>query len=217
MEEKKIRKIGRLTFGITLVVLGIIILVATFLPFDVLRFGFALGPVIFISLGLEIIYFSKKQNVEIHYDVLGIILSFIMIIVAGIFSATNYFVNKVVYSDEVKSQIENSLSYSSNVYNFDEDKVYINNASNLTVDVKIIEDKNNENKNTVINVGADYKNSDIISCVTESRNNIRNYIMVDYSGNTLNILEDKNIQKMKISIITNNKENIILNGNFNIE
>lgn len=217
MEEKKIRKIGRLTFGVTLVLLGILVMLATFLPIDVLRFGFAFGPIIFISIGFEIIYYSRKDDINIKYDVIGIILTFIMILIAGLFSIGNYFVNKILYSDELKQEISESIKNEDMMFDFFEESVNLNNLSSIPVNLNIIE--NSSYKEPLVSVHVNYKNKDIgiISSIINNDYDVYNYFRPSYSSDTLTIIDNDNIESANITVLINSKENIKTSGNFNIK
>ncbi len=212
-EKKKVRKIGRLTFGITLVFLGILIILATFLPIDVLRFGLVLGPIIFISLGVEIIVYSRKDDVNIKYDVLGIILTFFMIVMAGIFSIGNYCINKVLYSDEVKNGLSESLKNDNYMYYFKDGVVAINNASELPINLKIVENEfyvENE-----ISVTMDFGDDiNIISGLIGNKYKVYNCCLADYENNVLVINKNGGAKSINVTVFTNSRENLKLGGNF---
>lgn len=77
----KTHKVGTLTLGAMLVTFGVLFLLRIFLPDLSFEFIFKLWPVIFIFLGLEILYSNFIQKVEkLIYDktafALIIILSF---------------------------------------------------------------------------------------------------------------------------------------------
>ena len=63
-EKKKVRKIGRLTFGITLILVGLSVVIQTFLPIEIFRYILMLWPLVFISIGIEVIYFSKREEIK---------------------------------------------------------------------------------------------------------------------------------------------------------
>lgn len=86
-ESVQIRRVGSITFGITLVCYGILFLVHIFVP--VVRYGFIFKcwPIIFILLGGEILVESHKcrtKEWKMVYDfpaviMLGVMLLFAMI------------------------------------------------------------------------------------------------------------------------------------------
>lgn len=90
------RRVGTFTFGISLVVFGIMFLIRTiFVDFDY-TFIFHLWPVMFILLGLEVLYYSiRYKDIHFKYDVgafflLGIIIIFAMGMAGIEFLMDNY-------------------------------------------------------------------------------------------------------------------------------
>lgn len=82
-----VRRIGSVTFGITLLCYGVLFLIHIFVPMLKYQYIFRCWPVIFILLGCEILvenHKSKLQDCKVVYDfaavvMLGIILLFAMI------------------------------------------------------------------------------------------------------------------------------------------
>ena len=76
------RRIGTLTMGVTLILVGIILLVFFFKPFDLfslMRFS----PVLLILLGIEIIWqYSHHHGEELRYDFWGTLFCLLVICVA---------------------------------------------------------------------------------------------------------------------------------------
>ncbi len=71
----KIHKVGTLTLGITLIAMGILFLVQLFLNIP-LKFVIQFWPIVFILLGVEILYANKKaEKQEFVYDKIAIILT----------------------------------------------------------------------------------------------------------------------------------------------
>ena len=64
MENKKRKIIGRTTFGIALILFGISLVIQTLFTLDILKYILMLWPLIIISLGIEIIYYSNKNDIE---------------------------------------------------------------------------------------------------------------------------------------------------------
>ena len=71
-------RIGSLTFGVTLVLLGILYLIHIFWQTLSLQFIFHLWPCVFILLGTEILVASRSEE-HFTYDKAAIILTMIMI------------------------------------------------------------------------------------------------------------------------------------------
>lgn len=117
MEEKKERRVGTYTFGIMLIIIGISVLIMTFTKFDFFKYILMLWPVVLICLGIEVLYLNGKSNVKVKIDFVSIILMLIVLFFTAIFSLGNYFVNKVLYDDEIRGKVFNR--YFDNSY-FDE-------------------------------------------------------------------------------------------------
>ena len=73
-EMKKTRRIGTFTFGLILILCGICVLIVTFSNIDMIRYIFMLSPIIFISLGIEVIVNYKNSNLK--YDFLRNCINF---------------------------------------------------------------------------------------------------------------------------------------------
>lgn len=73
------RRVGTLTSGIVLVILGILFLLRTFIPNMNIRWIIALWPVVLILLGCEVIgsYVINKEE-KVTYDFGGIILVIVL-------------------------------------------------------------------------------------------------------------------------------------------
>lgn len=107
MEEKKERRVGTYTFGVMLIIIGISVLIMTFTKFDFFRYLLMLWPVVLIGLGIEILYLNSKSNIKVKIDFISIILMGVVLFFTAIFSLGNYFVNKVLYDDEIKTKVFN--------------------------------------------------------------------------------------------------------------
>lgn len=226
-EKKKVRKIGRLTFGITLILVGLSVVIQTFLPIEIFRYILMLWPLVFISIGIEVIYFSKKE--EIKYDGVGIFLVFVVLFFGTIFGAINYGVNKVLYNDNMKNYIAEELNDSVVNYTFSP-KIKINNYSDKKIDVEIIEQE--DIQNTKVIAKATYIGSDKLNMLSYIREEYNLHSIIDYtlfedyeytkkeSKENQDIIEISNIpsfiENLKIKVITNNKDNVKLEGNINL-
>lgn len=100
MEDTDIKciRIGRNTFGITLIFLGVIFLLSMFMDFNILRHVFMLWPLTFIFLGIEVLYYNNKKNVNIKLDFVSVILILIIIFFGIIIAFCNLGINKVLYN-----------------------------------------------------------------------------------------------------------------------
>lgn len=124
--EKKERRVGTYTFGVMLIIIGISVLIMTFTKFDALRYLLMLWPIVLIGLGIEILILNSKSNTKVKIDFVSIILMLIVLFFTGVFSIGNYFVNKVLYDDEIIGRVFNQ--YFDNTYL--EDSYIINNTEN---------------------------------------------------------------------------------------
>lgn len=226
-EKKKVRKIGRLTFGITLILVGISVAIQTFLPIEIFRYILMLWPLVFISIGIEVIYFSKKDDIK--YDGVGIFLIFVVLFFGSIFGAINYGVNKVLYNNNMKNYITQELNDDVLTYTLAKN-IKINNYSDKAIDVEIVEQsdmqktkliakatyKESNDLNVLLYIRGDYRLHDI---VTFSRYSSE-YIEEDEQAPKQETLEISNIpsiiENLKIKVITSSKDNIKLEGNINL-
>ena len=178
-----------------------------------------LSPLIFISLGIEIIIASK--NNEIKYDIIGIILIFLSLGTGWVCCGVNYFVNKVLYDDEVKDAISDNLGNYNCMYYFD-DEISLINTTDTKFAVKVIEDSSVEETACYIKYkyngsGNKQNNNNLISKLI---NQDEKYLLtrVDYGASNVTIFEDdERYTDVEIKILTNNKENVKINGNFELE
>ncbi len=105
MEEMKTKKVGRITLGITFIIVGISIILQLFLKQEVISYILSMWPVILIALGVEILYYSNKKNVEVKYDVLGFVLIFIVIMCGSIFSLVHLGIYRVTDGTFLSEQV----------------------------------------------------------------------------------------------------------------
>lgn len=90
------RRVGSVTFGVSLLIYGILFLVHIFIPTLKYQYIFKCWPVVFILLGCEILIENRRSGVQdrkIVYDfpaviMLGIMLFFAMVMAAVDFSLT---------------------------------------------------------------------------------------------------------------------------------
>lgn len=87
----RIRRVGSVTFGIVLIVTGVLFLVHLFLPRLDYRMVFQFWPLILITLGVEVLFGSRQKTYEVRnekgqiieqskviYDVSAIVLTFVL-------------------------------------------------------------------------------------------------------------------------------------------
>lgn len=79
---KRIHRIGTVTFGVTLVIAGLLFLAHSFFPTLNYSMIFRLWPCIFIMLGLEVLASCRKTEEELKYDVSAIFIMLGLILFA---------------------------------------------------------------------------------------------------------------------------------------
>ena len=82
MEEKnsiRTRRIGSITFGITLVILGVLFLVHLAWPALDYLLILRLWPLVFISLGVEVLLGSRATDAVYVYDWAAVLMMFLLI------------------------------------------------------------------------------------------------------------------------------------------
>ncbi len=216
MENKKRKIIGRTTFGIALILFGISLVIQTLFTLDILKYILMLWPLIIISLGIEIIYYSNKNDIEVKYDFWGIILTGIVVFFGIIFSLFNYGVNKILYNDDVIQYLqtpnEDYIDYS-----FDS-KLKITNMDDSTINIKIIEDEQCTETKVVMKYTLIPKTTDNVLALFENADSLYNYIDIDNLDSDIATLEILDIpstfEDTEIVIHTSSKDNILLTGNF---
>ena len=215
-ENKKKRLIGRTTFGISLILLGITIALQTILPIDLLRYVLMAWPLIIISFGIEILYYSNKDNFETKYDFLGIILTGIIVFFGIGFSVLNYGVNKILYSNVMTEYLTQEREYYTNRY-FDS-KLNIISLDDKAVKLHIVEDKNLHDtvKATIKFTSTPSKN--IIANIFDDNDYYEKYIDtygLDEDVATLELFDlPSNYNAIEITILTDSKDKITTNGLF---
>lgn len=123
MEEKKEKRVGTYTFGVMLIIIGISVLVMTFTKFDFFKYLLMLWPVVLIGLGIEILYLNSKTNINMKIDFISIILMTVVLFFTAIFSLGNYFVNKVLYDEDIKGKVYNQY-FDNSYFNDVENKIF---------------------------------------------------------------------------------------------
>lgn len=94
MEEsnKTVRthRIGSITFGISLILFGVLFLGKLFFPALKYTFIFHLWPVVFILLGLEILIETHREGVQFVYDRAAIFMMIILLVFAMCMGAADW-------------------------------------------------------------------------------------------------------------------------------
>ena len=97
MEQKEkscqVRRIGSVTFGITLICYGILFLVRIFVPYLEYHIIFQCWPMVFILLGIEILienYRCRTHDEKFIYDFPAILMLAAMLFFAMIMAVIDY-------------------------------------------------------------------------------------------------------------------------------
>lgn len=93
IKQYHVRRIGSVTFGITLLCFGILFLIHTFEPMLKYQYIFRFWPIVFILLGCEVLaenHRSKAQNCMIIYDFAAILMMGIMMLFAMIMALIDF-------------------------------------------------------------------------------------------------------------------------------
>lgn len=212
IEVKKTRKIGRVTFGITMILFGISVFLQMFLSFDIFRYVLMVWPLIFVSLGLEVIYFSNKSNVDAKYDVGGIILIFIVLGLGTIMSFASFGINKILYNEDVKAELVQNLKKENYNYYFDE-TVSLNNLSEKQIIVKLVENEDFDYTRVHLKLKYDESKTPSFISLLANRTALYDYIYSSTSNLVITQLPDF-VESAEITVTTPKKENVTLSGNF---
>lgn len=88
-----VRRVGSVTFGISLLCYGVLFLVHAFVPMLKYQYIFRCWPVIFILLGFEILAENRKaqsQDCKVVYDFAAIVMLGIMLLFAMIMAIIDF-------------------------------------------------------------------------------------------------------------------------------
>ena len=135
-----------------------------------------------------------------------------------IFSGINYGVNKVLYCNEIKNTISNNILEQNFVYHF-EDKINLVNVSQKGINLQINELENYTNTTVYIKYKYKKENGDeyIISKII-GMDNFSNKREVDYDENRIIFIDDdKECESIEVNVLTNNKDNVNIEGAFDIK
>ena len=81
-DMKRTHRIGTVTLGLILVVLGILLLLRLIFPVLDYELIFRLWPVIFVVLGIEVLVSSWKPEAQLQYDGAAIFLMVTLVVFA---------------------------------------------------------------------------------------------------------------------------------------
>lgn len=218
MENTKKKKlIGRTTFGFALVLFGISLVVQTLFTADILRYILMLWPLIIISIGVEIIYYSNKTDIETRYDILGILVTGIIVFFGILFSFINYGVNKILYSEDFNEYLQQPTQEYID-YLFDSDLKLVN-LSDKNIKLKIVEDATYNDVRVIINyTNIPETNNTLINLFNDNSYSMYQYTDIYDTDTELARLEflpiPDTITDIEITITTNSKDRILTTGIF---
>lgn len=212
-QVKKIRKIGFNTLGIMLILFGIVLTLQTIFKFDVLRHLLMLWPIIIVLLGIEVIYYSRKSDVDAKISIGSIICIFTLLFISFIFGMLNFGVNQLLYNDDINEAIKERITQ--NVYYVRDKEAILVNYSDKKIELNIIENSTYDEPINIFEVKYEFNEENI-------KNGILNLVQIFdindniyRSGNKIYINDLPGIvNKVIITVRTSNKESIKTKGDF---
>lgn len=212
MEEvkRKEKRVGTYTFGAMLILIGISVMIMTFTKLDLVKYILMLWPVVLIGFGIEIIYLNSKSDIKVKIDFASIVLMCAVLFFTGIFSLGNYFVNKVLYDEYVKSLLVDQYINNSEYGKLMKKKVNIQTDEKNKVEVTVLENKDYQNSSYVrvrlkVNTDEKIKMTDAV--------NMKNEIYDDFTENTIYLKDlPEFIEKVQVTVYTNSTNNVEYDG-----
>ena len=126
-EDRPVRRVGTLTMGVALIVSGVVALLCMFLPSFNLLFVLKFSPLIFVFLGLEVLYASIfRRGERIKYDLLSCFVCFLLIC-GAIGLATIPFVWKYAGPPAMQARDQLNRNVEDLLYNAVSDRSHISN------------------------------------------------------------------------------------------
>lgn len=209
------KRIGINTLGILLIVFGIILSIQMFIKIDLFRYILLLWPVIFVSLGIETIYYNNNKKVNVKFDIGTTFCILTILFIAFIFGILNFGLNQILYNNDTKAFFSESLDQPDICY-FNGDSLTINNYTDRNITIKVIEDANSKNTKATINLKYVDKYENNLMFAMSNLNIKNNILAID--NNSIEVLKyDSFIKNMEIIVSIKNKDNLHLNGNFTQE
>jgi predicted membrane protein len=101
-EKLKNKRVGSITFGIMLIVFGITFFIQSVFKIDVAKYVSMFWPIIFILLGIEILYYNTKSDIIVKYDIKGTIFLFIIICFGMMIGFLDYCMNEIANNNDLK-------------------------------------------------------------------------------------------------------------------
>ncbi len=209
------KRIGINTLGILLIVFGIILSIQMFVKTDLFRYILLLWPVIFVSLGIETLYYNNNKKINVKFDIGTTFCILTILFIAFVFGILNFGLNQVLYNNDTKEFISESLDRP-NIYYFDKDNLTISNYTDKNVAIKVIENSSENYTKATINLKYvdKYKNNLIFAM---SNLNLENNIL-SVGNNSIEVLKyDSYIENIEIIVSIKDKNNLHINGNFTKE
>lgn len=82
-QPQKLRRVGTFTFGLLILVVGVVMLIQILVPsFDAVAVA-KFAPAALVLLGIEILLYSARPNVKLKYDFLSVVMVFVISLGAG--------------------------------------------------------------------------------------------------------------------------------------
>ena len=212
MEEvkRKEKRVGTYTFGAMLILIGISVMIMTFTKLDLVKYILMLWPVVLIGFGIEIIYLNSKSDIKVKIDFASIVLMCAVLFFTSIFSLGNYFVNKVLYDEDVKSLLVDQYINNSEYGKLMKKEVNIQTDEKNKVEVTVLENKDYQNSSYVrvrlkVNTDEKIKMTDAV--------NMKNEIYDDFTENTIYLKDlPEFIEKVQVTVYTNSANNVEYDG-----
>lgn len=111
-EKKKTKRVGTATFGIMLILLGVLFIISMFTSIEFLKYTFMAWPLFLITLGAECIIYNSSDKIEVKYDFGSFILMGFVLIFALCVSccALVYsFVAKDPKMEDIKDKVRSEI------------------------------------------------------------------------------------------------------------
>lgn len=208
----EIKRIGKTTFGVTFILVGIAIILQIFIKQDIFKYVMLMWPVVLILFGIEILYYSHKKDVSIKYDALGIFFSFLIIIFGSIFSIVNFGMIKISESEFLFNK---PIEYSYTQYfHVEEIELKVINLADNKVEIVVKEDKNLDVTRVDFKVNSKNEKIDNMRELFEDYSLYEFVSSNNHDDNKIEIFDYPSwVKDMKITIYTPDKNLIKCTGN----
>lgn len=212
LEKTNDKKIGRTTLGITFIVIGIAVILQLFIKQNIFQYVMMMWPIAFISLGIEILYYSHKKNKTIKYDVLGIFFILVLIIFGSIYSIIHLGITKISESDFILNR-PTQYNYTKHFY-VEEIDLKIINLADQKINMIVKEDSELESTRVNIKVNTKEDRIDNLRDLFEEYS-VYDFIEFDnYNDNRIQIFDYPDwVNSLEIIVYTPDKTKIKCTGN----